>query len=724
MRRGIRFVHQELSLCGNLRVFENFAVELPTLFGGFGWRRRAGAFARRALDDVFPGNSIPAAAKVSDLSVSQRQMVEIARAVSDPGLRLLILDEPTSSLSNREAGQLREYVRRRRDDGVSFIFISHRLPELLHLADRVVVMQNGRVTFSAGGGIDEADLVERMGGAAAVGEAEPAAGHAGDGLAVRIERLSAGRLRDVSLALHRGEIVGVAGLEGGGQRELLRAVYARRDPVDVTGRVVFISGDRATEGVFPLWSIGRNITLSSLGRLSRFGWLQPERERAVSRDWFDRLQVRAPSPATPVVALSGGNQQKVVIARALAADADVVVLDDPTRGVDLGTKADLYQLFRGLADDGKAVLWYTTDDQEFTTCDRVYVMRDGAVVRELGHTEISPERVIDASFRGQRRTETEQGQSRAALLRSRAAAALPALIPFITFLSIFAASTARNPDIVSGIGITLVFSAAIALAFAAVSQLFVITAGDIDLGLGAFMGLVNVIAATWLVTDPGKALLAFVPLLLAYPLVGLFVHIRRVPAIIVTLGLSFVWLGFASLRLARPGGESPGWLSAALELELPLVPQPVWLCVLPGLFAFGVLMRTRYGAVLRGFGNNPRAVEAAGWSTLRARVVLYALAGLFAFLAGIVVTGTTYGGDPTGSMSFTLLSVAAVILGGAEFSGGVVSPVGVIFATLTLVLVGTMLSLLEVDAVYLPLVQGLLLLAVVSVRTLLVRRRA
>jgi ribose transport system permease protein len=276
--------------------------------------------------------------------------------------------------------------------------------------------------------------------------------------------------------------------------------------------------------------------------------------------------------------------------------------------------------------------------------------------------------------------------------------------------------------ILSAFGLTLVFSAAFALSFAAISQLFVITAGDIDLGVGNYIGLVNALAATWLVTDPWLALLCFASMLAAYPLMGLFIDACRVPAIIVTLGLSFVWLGLAAYRLPRAGGAAPDWLVDLLRIKAPLIPLPVLLCVFPAIVAYLVLIVWRYGAVLRGFGASPRAIEAAGWSTRWAKATLYGLAGTFAFLAGMVITASTRGGDPTGATSMTLLSVAGVILGGAAFSGGVVAPIGALFGTLTLVMVGTLLSLFEVSAVYLPMVQGVMLLGAIGIRTLLTWR--
>ena len=253
-----------------------------------------------------------------------------------------------------------------------------------------------------------------------------------------------------------------------------------------------------------------------------------------------------------------------MIARALAADADVLLLDDPTRGVDLGTKADLYKLFRTLADEGRTVLWYSTDDTEFAECDRTLVMRDGAWWRSFRARGLSTERLVEASFRvagGPAAVAAQLAIDRA----RRREAIVPTLIPLVTFVLVFALCCLRRTrSSCRPFGLTLVFSAAFALAFAAISQLFIIAAGDIDLGLGTFIGLVNAVAATWLVTDPWLAALCFVGMLLAYPLMGLFIQARRVPAIIVTLGLSFVWLGLArSACRARAARRRTGWSSSS-----------------------------------------------------------------------------------------------------------------------------------------------------------------
>ena len=224
---GLRFVHQELSLCQNLRVFENFAIELPDLIRGVGWKSQAIDHARTAMQEVFPGCSIDPRAKVGALSLSQQQMVEIARATGHPKVRLLILDEPTSSLGSREAAQLHDYIKRRREGGISFIFISHRLQESLEVADRIMVMRNGRLVWTGQQRqrlAIPADRASRRQAAEACGAQSQ--GPREETLWSELSNVRAGILRGVSFSVARGEIVGLAGLEGGGQRQVLRSMYA------------------------------------------------------------------------------------------------------------------------------------------------------------------------------------------------------------------------------------------------------------------------------------------------------------------------------------------------------------------------------------------------------------------------------------------------------------------------------------------------------------------
>ncbi|MBJ3775209.1 sugar ABC transporter ATP-binding protein [Acuticoccus sp. 2012] len=396
---GVRCIFQEGSLCPNLTVAENARIEHPSLTG-FSWRTDAGRLIRQKLDEIFPGHGIRPGAMVADLSIARRQMVEIARAftVTASPVDVVILDEPTSSLDQTIAEQLLAHIRRFVEAGGSAIFISHLLGEVLEISDRVVVMRDGKVVAERPArDFDRDGLVAAMGSVAAAASAAPAASRRT--AAPRVD-IDAGRGSTVRLTAHTGEIVGLAGLAGHGQTDALLTVFDGGGAGDrVEGAVAFIAGDRQTDGAFPLWSIAENLGISSLGALRRGRLISTAAEDALAARWRERIGIRTPDVWNPLLSLSGGNQQKVLFARALASDADIILMDDPMRGVDVGTKQEVYKILREEADKGRTFLWYTTEMDELLICDHVYVFRDRMIVADLARADLTEEAVIQASFR-------------------------------------------------------------------------------------------------------------------------------------------------------------------------------------------------------------------------------------------------------------------------------------------------------------------------------------
>lgn len=395
---GVRCVFQELSLCPNLTVAENTRL-MHRRIGGFGWRSRARAVIEESLDAVFPGHRIAGDRTVGELSIAERQMVEIAMAFSDAGVapRLVILDEPTSSLDASLAEQMLAHVRRFVAAGGAVILISHILGEILSTADRIVVMKDGRIVADRpADAFSENSLVETMG---SVVRQEGARGRSQDfsGAPPVLEWTGGG----LPFRARRGEIVGLAGLAGHGQTAMLMRLHAanssdwlpRRDPA-----VTFVAGDRRLNGVFELWSILRNFSIASLGDLSRLGLVRSDREEVRGADWRKRIEIRTPDMENRILSLSGGNQQKVLFARALATRAPVVLMDDPMRGVDVGTKQEVYEIVRQEAAGGRTFVWYSTEMEEVCLCDRVYVFREGAIVAELVGDAVSEDNILAASF--------------------------------------------------------------------------------------------------------------------------------------------------------------------------------------------------------------------------------------------------------------------------------------------------------------------------------------
>ncbi|CAN7680913.1 sugar ABC transporter ATP-binding protein [Rhizobium sp. LjRoot98] len=400
---GVRCVFQELSLCPNLTVVENTRVMHPEL-KGFGWRGRALSIIRAKLDEMFPGHHIDCTAAVGDISIAERQMVEIsiifARVHEAP--RLVILDEPTSSLDAGLARQLMDYVRKFVGSGGSVLLISHILGEILSTSDRIVVMKDGRVVASRpASDFDVGSLVQAMGN---VVKEQARNATAVQSSSSPLVDLPAIRGRGLPFRAYKGEVIGLAGLAGHGQTDMLLSLYRTLSSDWFPGRgdeVAFVAGDRSLNGTFPLWSILNNLSISSLSAFATAGFVKRDQEKAVGEGWKKRIEIRTPDMRNGILSLSGGNQQKVLFARALSTRANMVLMDDPMRGVDVGTKQEVYAMLQTEAAAGRTFIWYSTEMDEIRLCDRVYVFRDGAISAELTGDEITEDRVLEASFEGE-----------------------------------------------------------------------------------------------------------------------------------------------------------------------------------------------------------------------------------------------------------------------------------------------------------------------------------
>jgi ribose transport system ATP-binding protein len=405
-RLGIRCVFQELSLCPNLTVAENTRVLHPSI-SGVGWRKQAARLICGKLDEIFPGHGIASDAVVGDLPLGKRQMIEVARAFTVAGvpLHLVVLDEPTSSLDSHTAAQLLTHVRRVVAQGASCVLVSHLLREILEYADRIVVMRDGAVAATDHtSNFDRDKLIAVMGGQAA-SKIDALMEHVTPrGMTpVRVRGRPHAQTEGAELVAHEGEIVGLAGLSGHGQTEFLLSIFraaSRRNPgIEVTVPVALIAGDRQIDGIFSLWSIAENIGIRSLRSLRKGPLISTKLEDSFARRWQERVRIHTEDMRNSILSLSGGNQQKALFARALGCDAQIILMDDPMRGVDIATKLEVYALIRTEANAGRTFLWYTTELEELKNCDHVYVFRNRRIVADLRCGELSEERVIQSSFR-------------------------------------------------------------------------------------------------------------------------------------------------------------------------------------------------------------------------------------------------------------------------------------------------------------------------------------
>jgi ribose transport system ATP-binding protein len=379
-------IYQELSLAPHLSVAENISLGVEPARFGFISRRTVRETAVRALGELGHGDIDPLA-DAGSLSVAEQQIVEIARALAS-GSRVLVLDEPTSSLGREDTNRLFTLIARLRRQGHAIVYISHFIEEVSRISDRVVVLRDGRVAGAAPTASITASEIVRLMVGRSVDELYPRSARTAGEPVLEVDALVPG---SHPLVLHRGEIVGIAGLVGAGRTRLLRTIFGL-EPV-ARGRVRIaaargagmLSEDRKGEGLAVTLSVADNVTMSSLANLGPGPFVSPGRQRAVVSKWIERLAIRTSGPSQAVEELSGGNQQKVAFARLLDQDVDVFILDEPTRGIDVGSKAQIYALIDsvvstegGASAPPKSVLMVSSYLPELLgLCDRIAVMRRG-----------------------------------------------------------------------------------------------------------------------------------------------------------------------------------------------------------------------------------------------------------------------------------------------------------------------------------------------------------
>ncbi len=314
------------------------------------------------------------------------------------------------------------------------------------------------------------------------------------------------------------------------------------------------------------------------------------------------------------------------------------------------------------------------------------------------------------------------GSHRAAIVPARL---VRAGLPALSLALVLGAIAGLNPRAISYFGFNLMLNLAVPIALATVAQMFVIAGNELDLSIGPFVGFVGCVTATWLNDAPLLGVAALLGSIGVYAAIGALIHLRDLPSIVVTLGMSFVWQGLAILVLPKPGGKAPDWLLAAVGFQPPWIPLPILAAATIAAVAHFGLMRTSYGTILRGSGGNPAALARAGWSLLKTKVVLFALAGCFGVLSGMTLIGITTSADANIGSGYTLLAIAGVILGGGEFVGGRVSPLGAVIGALTMALAASpLLTFMNIPPDWQVAANGAILIIVLAARALVSRREA
>jgi len=428
-KAGIRVIYQEPEIIPGVGVAENIYVgELPRRLG-IVQRRKLNEQVKRSLIEYGFDKVLPMDLMGDQLSSAQRQIVEIMRTLKS-GVRVLALDEPTSSLSDEEVDRLFTLIRRLRDEGVAIIYVSHRIKEILQLCDRVAILRDGNlIAVKPAKDLNDAEIVRLMVGRELkdIFSRKPAGS---DREVLRVENLNSNWHNQIDFKINAGEVVGFAGLVGAGRTELAKVIFGdlpinsgkiildgqevkiRRPDEAIAKGIGFATEDRKREGLVLIRSVLENASIAILSRISRFHFVSSRLERLAISGFIDKLQVRTPSLNQPVGKLSGGNQQKVVLARWLAAKPKVLILDEPTRGIDVGAKAEIYRLIDELANEGLGIMLISSELPEILgLSDRIYVMQNGQITGELDGATATEEEILGLAMVDQLTTSSTENST-------------------------------------------------------------------------------------------------------------------------------------------------------------------------------------------------------------------------------------------------------------------------------------------------------------------------
>lgn len=702
---GVSVAFQHPPLPPHLTVLECLALASPE-FG-----RASGAQKAIALIDRVTLGSLRVAPqdRISDLSIGQRHVVEIARALaSNP--KVLVLDEPTEPFKEDDVEQLFSLIRELKADGTAVIYISHRLNEVEEIADRISVLRDGELIDTRPRSEFSRDEIISMIVGRPLGHVFP--DKMGTGVeasaALKVSNLSGRRFHDISFEAQRGEIIGIAGVEGQGQRELMRALAGlethtgtielhgetlqcgQRDLARSSG-VAFVPDDRHREGLFLSLSVADNLGAGYVGPDGETLVIDRNAEAQAVAAAIRDLKIRTSSPQASVSSLSGGNQQKVLMGREIAARPRVLLTDEPTKGVDIGSKSDIYQKLRELADQGVVVIVASSDGVELEgLCDRVLVMARGTIARELAGDQVTDAEITAANLTAGgtrlRRVDAKSEKSRLqALLDSKW---LPVIALSIASLVIVYCASSINGRFLSDYNLNNVQVQLATLAFIAFGQLYLMLLGEIDFSVGPLAGLVVVLASYWMPEGASTGTVAMfavatVALCAAIGLLqGLVVVLLNLPSIVVTLAAFFAIQGLSlSLRPVPDGTISYVLVDSLLMSVGPVAVVSIGAIIAAIVFE-RVLFRTHFGRLLRALGSYQVGAQKLGANRSLVTATAFSINGALVGVAGLILAATVGVGSGTAGVNFTLMSITAVVLGGAVISGGFGSFVATLFGAL------------------------------------------
>jgi ribose transport system ATP-binding protein len=740
---GIGICFQHPAILKDLSVFENMRVSLPDqVFMG----RQARDVVKEALDIV--GLQVPLGLRADTLTVAQKHLLEIAKAlVLKP--RILILDEPTASLDQDSTDMLFARIREIVAKGTTVIYITHRLAEIRQIAHRVTILRDGKVRgVERVANVSDSDLVNMIVGRTLEAAFPPKAERAPDGMALSVAGVSSRDLSGVSFDVPRGQIVGIAGVAGNGQPELMRALAGLSGvdgSITLRGRqlsqgellkeAAFMPSDRHIEGVASGLTVRENATYSALEKFATAGIMSRKRELAGVTSIFRDLAVKTPGLEAPILSLSGGNQQKVVMARALLSQPGLIIADEPTQGVDVGARFEIYRILREVCDAGTPVVVNSSDAAELEgLCDKVVVLSRGQVVETLEGDDVRESRIVAAAVTSQAHGHGAGTPEVAApshglrrFLQSDNAPAIPLAI-VTALLGTYVYS--QNANFISVYNVYNILLLATALGFIAMGQTVALLLGGIDLSVGPLAGFLVVVASFFVNDDKSVVMMAAgfglmtIGALATGAINGFLIRFANFTPIAATLAIYIAIQGGSFLLRENPDGYISSTVTDWLNWQWG--PFPVAFLCLVGFAVAGewALRNTQVGWRLRAVGSDEQAARRIGIRVDRTIIAGYIACSLLTGLGAIMLMAQIGVGDPRQGVNYTLASVTAVVLGGTSLTGGRGTFIGTLLGAVLLTEILNAVTFLGLTQTYQYLFQGSLIIVAALIYTSLRKRNA
>ncbi len=734
-RLGLAIVRQQPALMPDLTVGENFFLGVPrSLRPGNG---RIAAWARQRLTSWDDSISIDPRGRVASLVPEEKFIVEISKALAQSP-NVLVLDEPTEHLSTEDVQRLFTRIRQLKASGCAVVYISHRIHEVRQIADRITVLRDGQTQGTQPAEeLDEAQIVNMIVGRALSSTfPNKSVRPAESPVVLQVEHLSGSGFRDVCLAVRQGEVVGLAGIEGNGQREFLRALAGlnrSRGTVKVGGGaisirtptgarragVAYVPADRQGEGIVDTLNVSENLTMRTLGSHTSAGFLRSGSEESAAQEAISSFRIKTPTTRTPIASLSGGNQQKVVLASVLASTPRLLLADEPSQGVDVGARMEIYELLRSAAASGTAVLLVSSDTVELAgLCDRVVIFSRGSTVAEHVGAEVS-ERNITGSVLSATAERVRPARPPAAI-RWLAGSSAPLVSVSLAILALGIYATTANTFYLTNLGISGILALAAVLGLAACGQQLAMAIGAIDLSVGPLMGSLVVVESFYLVDNATLLTQAMGWFLLFGVAISvgvvnwLLVEFLRLQPMIATLATYMALQGFSLTLRPTPAGVISTRLTDTITMQFGAIPMMFIAATVIALIFELLLFRSTFGIALRGVGSNAEAARVAGIEPRRIRLAAYVGCSLFAALAAIPLLAQVGLGQPSAGTAYTLGSIAAVVIGGASIFGGRGSFVGALLGALLISQVSAVTSFLHLNEAWNSYVLGVMVIIAVA----------